>query len=280
MANRYAVATGNWSNTATWDGGTLPTAADDVFSNNFTVTINGTFTVLTIRNTSNTTPAIVAGGAFTFANGGDLTASNGIIPAGSCVIFDLPSPSAATLRASASLPQFVGGSILVQNTGTFNMVGNYDLQNTGQNSRRTIFVNGSPTINIIGNITNSQSQVASAATLWSNGGAPTINITGNITGGISFPAIANATTASTILATPAPSLTSASVASSTTPVALVVAACFKFVNAAEAVEAPVPPCAIAISVAAQVPVAIVPIAVMLVCEAVTNVPVIFPNLAA
>jgi len=46
MALRYAVASGNWSNTATWDGGTLPTAADTVFANNFTVTINGTFTVV------------------------------------------------------------------------------------------------------------------------------------------------------------------------------------------------------------------------------------------
>ena len=65
MAFRYAVATGNWSNTATWDGGTLPTSADDVFSNGFTVTINGTFTVLSIRNTSNaSSPTIAAGGQF------------------------------------------------------------------------------------------------------------------------------------------------------------------------------------------------------------------------
>ena len=66
------------------------------------------------------------------------------------------------------------------------------------------------------------------------------------------------------------------VANSTTPVAVAVAACFKLSKAAEAVEAPVPPCAIAISVAAQVPVAIVPIAVILVCEAVNIVPVIPP----
>ena len=66
------------------------------------------------------------------------------------------------------------------------------------------------------------------------------------------------------------------VANSTTPVAVAVAACFKLSKAAEAVEAPVPPCAIAMSVASQTPVAIVPIAVILVCYAVDIVPVTLP----
>ena len=75
MATRFAVATGNFSNTAIWDNGAVPTSSDDVYANNFTVTINGTYTVQTIRNTlppvivpniatpamtSNTTPSGVA----------------------------------------------------------------------------------------------------------------------------------------------------------------------------------------------------------------------------
>lgn len=64
MAIRWAVASGNWSNTATWDGGTLPTSADDVFANNFTVTVDQDITVITLRNTSNTSPAITQGGSF------------------------------------------------------------------------------------------------------------------------------------------------------------------------------------------------------------------------
>jgi hypothetical protein len=62
MANRWAVATGNWSNTATWNGGTLPTAADDVFANGFTVTINQEITVLSIRTEA--ASGILAGGGF------------------------------------------------------------------------------------------------------------------------------------------------------------------------------------------------------------------------
>lgn len=64
MAERWAVATGNWSDVATWDGGVAkPTAGDDVHANGFTVTINETITVGTLRTTAGTTP--VAGGGFT-----------------------------------------------------------------------------------------------------------------------------------------------------------------------------------------------------------------------
>jgi len=135
---------------------------------------------------------VVAGGGFTFANGGDLTcaATNGVINRDASgvyvVTFDLPSPSSATLRASTNTTPGVtnGRNILVQNTGTFNMVGDYGIQNNNSSGRATIWVNsGSPTINIIGDITNSQTQAANCATLWVFGGTPTINITGNVSGG-------------------------------------------------------------------------------------------------
>jgi len=57
MATRFAIATGNYSNTAIWDNGAVPTSADDVYANGFTVTINGTYTNQSIRNT--TPPVLV-----------------------------------------------------------------------------------------------------------------------------------------------------------------------------------------------------------------------------
>jgi hypothetical protein len=66
MAIRYAVATGNWSNTATWNGGTLPTSADDVFTNNFVVTINQDITVISLSNKATT--GVNAGGSFRISN--------------------------------------------------------------------------------------------------------------------------------------------------------------------------------------------------------------------
>jgi hypothetical protein len=134
-----------------------------------------------------------AGGGFTFANGGDLTcaASNGVInrdvSSVYCLTFDLPSPSSATLRANAFAAGATnsGRNIFIQNSGTFNMVGNYDIQNVNSANRATIWVNGGiPTINIIGNITNSNSFNISGSTLWVSAGTPTINITGNVIGGL------------------------------------------------------------------------------------------------
>ena len=50
MALRAAIATGNWSNPATWNGGVLPNPGDVVASNNFTVTIDQNINVDSITN--------------------------------------------------------------------------------------------------------------------------------------------------------------------------------------------------------------------------------------
>jgi hypothetical protein len=72
MALRAAVASGNWSNPAIWNGGLLPTVGDVVASNNFTITIDQNINVDRITNgsttlfsevpimTSNTTPSGIA----------------------------------------------------------------------------------------------------------------------------------------------------------------------------------------------------------------------------
>jgi hypothetical protein len=72
MAQRVAIASGNWSNPAIWNGGVLPAAGDIVASNNFTVTIDQNINVDSITNavttvvtevpvmTSNTAPSGIA----------------------------------------------------------------------------------------------------------------------------------------------------------------------------------------------------------------------------
>jgi hypothetical protein len=135
----------------------------------------------------------VAGGGFTFANGGNLTCSaptnsvfNRAVANVYCLTFDLPSGQSATFNGSVNFVEGAinGRNILVQNTGTFNMVGDYGLVNSSSSGRYTIVVNSSTTINLIGNITCSQSAAGiSSTTLLINAGNPTINITGNASGG-------------------------------------------------------------------------------------------------
>lgn len=72
MGLRVAVANGNWSNPATWNGGVLPAAGDIVASNNFNITIDQDVNVGALTNaaqsvvsaiptmTSNTTPSGIA----------------------------------------------------------------------------------------------------------------------------------------------------------------------------------------------------------------------------
>lgn len=77
MALRYAVATGNWSNPAIWNGGTLPGVGDEVRANGFTVTIDQDIDVERITNAAGA-PA-VEGGSFAVASipgGGRVLACN------------------------------------------------------------------------------------------------------------------------------------------------------------------------------------------------------------
>ena len=62
MAERWAIIAGNWSATATWNGGTLPAAGDDVYANNFTVTIDQNVSVKSLNTKAGTTA--IAGGQF------------------------------------------------------------------------------------------------------------------------------------------------------------------------------------------------------------------------
>ena len=209
MAFRYAVATGNWSNTATWDGGTLPTAADDVFSNNFTVTIDGTFTVLSIRNTLNAAlPTILAGGQFRFANGGNLTctAAQAILVGSALPPLEmtLASPNTATFNGNVTgMNNNLTAAIRNSGTGTLNLNGNYNIDGGGAGSRSIISFTGGGIVNIVGNLTSTMSSGGFGTYALSvTGTGAVVNMTGNVTGpafagGISGPTLLS-TTASTI----------------------------------------------------------------------------------
>ena len=187
MANVKAIANGNWTNTATWDGGVLPTSADDVFSNNFTVTINGTFTVLSIRNTSGT--GITAGGQFIFANGGNLTctATQAIYVGSTTPTLEmtLASPNTATFNGSVlTMTATVNfNAIRLSSSGTLNLNGNYNIDGLASANRYIIQLTSTGTINIVGDLSLTSTSGGSFANALNIAGTGTANITGNVTGG-------------------------------------------------------------------------------------------------
>ena len=148
MAIRYAVANGNWSSTATWNGGTLPTSADDVYSNNFTVTLNQNVNVLSLQNTATT--GVSAGGSFqingsytivadTITSGASnlflFTTSNTLITLTANTISSLSAllvnlnNSTISLAVNGNINTF-GSCIQLSNCNTFTLNGNA-IANTG-----------------------------------------------------------------------------------------------------------------------------------------------------
>ena len=188
MAIRFAVANGNWSNTATWNGGTLPASNDDVFTNNFNVTIDIDITAITLRNLSNASPAIAAGGQFILSGSSgtrvitltDVTSgvrSGGTLVTTTAIVINSTSGATVTINSAFNNPGvqqgiFCNGNCIVNLVGSSTGVyGSFFSNNTNANGG---------TLNIVGNI---------AGNIFSGGGSLllgatnyTTNITGNVTG--------------------------------------------------------------------------------------------------
>jgi hypothetical protein len=169
MAVRYPIISGDWSNALIWNGGTLPTSVDDVYSNGFTVTIDQDVTVLSIRNTAQS-PAVAGGGYILL----DTYTLNAALFAGAVNLLTYSGSTSANINGNLS----IGSANYVVNfnsaSGTLNIVGN--LQNNG-NSGRGLFVNNTGTVNIVGDVFSSASFTHRQIFVFANA---TINITGNI----------------------------------------------------------------------------------------------------
>ncbi len=172
MASRYAVATGNWSNPAIWDGGTLPQPGDDVRSNGFTVTIDQSIDVTSIQNTA-LAPAVV-GGSFVVTQTG-LTITANVTSVASCLTYN----AAITLTIIGNmLPLSSGTSVSSNNTSSIlyvvgNLFGNTSgFGGNGVATAGTVFVTG----DLVGSANNNDALVLTNV-------AANATITGNVTGG-------------------------------------------------------------------------------------------------
>jgi hypothetical protein len=222
MAIRYAIKNGNWSDPTTWDGATtLPTSADDVRSNNFTVTAdvntltttpangdtvisfsyqvgkvtatkNGsTFTAFTATNGTSVTLDVAANGTdvYVFSNAEWEVVSVGATPAGSAVAGGtLVLTNGITLKAtSTSINGIISnGSVFIDfnlpSPNQATIYGNVTMANNLGGNMTTVINSSSGTLNIYGNI---QSGVNRGGDIVINTSSGILNILGTIVGGSS-----------------------------------------------------------------------------------------------
>lgn len=181
MATYYARSAGNvnaaiWATTPSGTASNLFssfTNADTLVSNNFTVTLNVSVTVLEVRNDN--TGGATAGGLYGLADGVTLTAN--VINGASASTISYSGSTSATIIGN--LQSNNGGALNYGATGTLNITGNIQTGNSG--GAHGITIGGSGTVNITGNVTGSLS--ASAAVGVYLNGSGTVNLTGTVTGG-------------------------------------------------------------------------------------------------
>ena len=182
MAIRYAIATGNWSSTSTWDGGTLPTSVDDVYADGKIVTINQNIQVNSL--TTRPRPGGIAGGRFSISNlsGIYITASEIVSGTTDCLVVSLLDNQVLNIAANISNATYsTYGSFITG--GITNLIGNVTCgaKSSGSGVHYAMYsTNG--ILNMTGNIFGGTPSNASAAYgLYLS--RHTLNLVGNIIGG-------------------------------------------------------------------------------------------------
>ena len=188
MANYRAIASGNWSAGATWAGGAVPPngAGHNIYSNNFTVTIDTNVDVALITNAAITASFVgggtsaAAGGGFTVSASGLSVIANitGVVNATNGITFSAASPATLTLTGNI-LANASGGSSTtghaVGNTGTGTITINTGTITPGIFNSQSRAVNNSSTGQIVLNTCTINGGTRSAEAAVSNTGGGVIS---------------------------------------------------------------------------------------------------------
>jgi hypothetical protein len=152
MANVYAVKTGNWSDATVWNTGALPTGSDNVYSNNFTVTIDTSVTVLSLSSAG--ASGISAGGGFSVTSSKTIACTS-YISTGSSAALTINTGNASTVIVNApTVYAGSGGQLAIKciGSGTYNITGNF-LGGDGGATAAAIAISETAIVNITGNLT-------------------------------------------------------------------------------------------------------------------------------
>lgn len=190
MATITSAASGNWSATATWVGGVVPTAADDVvIGAGHTVNSDVDFTILTLSGAANVTSnlAITTNRTITCTGANGITAKS-INNGGGLVRITSPNIT-VNINSNIRCPLVGGGTTGVEITSvcTVNIIGTIShIGVTGTSNSSALTINAAAIVNVTGNLfgaTNTNITGANSA-IFANSGC-ILNITGNLFGGVS-----------------------------------------------------------------------------------------------
>jgi hypothetical protein len=178
MATITSAASGNWSDTATWVGGVVPTSSDDVIIGaGHTVAADVDITVLTISGAANVTSnlAITTNRTITCTGANGITAKNVNSGFGLVRITGV----GVTVNINANLRnivQILTYAVSVDAISTLNVVGDISAVDSGDNRFVALNIPTSSTVTVVGNISGGGSAIVA------NNGCQ-LTITGNLTGG-------------------------------------------------------------------------------------------------
>jgi hypothetical protein len=187
MPNRWPIASGNWSDSAIWSGSLIPTAADDVYLNNQTVTLDQTVIVRSIRNTA--TGSAVVGGLLNIytdyniectttqsVSAGGLDSNGATVTGGFVKYYNTGSITIIAHLVSAR------STLENVNNGTINIIGDVRIPISIATSQRTVTNSTNGTISIVGNIIPGGTTTANNVGVF-NSSDGLIIVVGNVAGG-------------------------------------------------------------------------------------------------
>jgi hypothetical protein len=187
MPNRWPINSGSWSDSAIWSGSLIPTASDDVFMNNQTVTLDQTVIVRSIRNTA--TGSAVVGGLLNIytdyniectttqsVSAGGLDSNGATVTGGFVKYYNTGSITITAHLVSAR------STLENVNNGTINIIGDVRIPITIATTQRTVTNSSNGTISIVGNVIPGGTTNANNVGVF-NSANGSIIVVGNVAGG-------------------------------------------------------------------------------------------------